>query len=143
MTHLSKRKLEKIHFERLVIEFIRSLERSFKQGKTKPVFFEFFTYTERAMFAKRLAVVAMLSKDIPPYVVSEVLNMSPSTVARMEIKYERGKYDGIIKYALGKKDIWAIVESILSAGGAMPPIAGGKRWKRMDKAIYDHNLLET
>jgi len=143
MPHLSKKKLTKTHFERLIREMIRSLERSFKQDKTKPVMFEFFTYTERAMFAKRLAVIAMLSKGVAPFTISEVLHMSPSTVNRMANKVEFGKYDMTIKYALGKKDIWKIIEDILTVGGAMPPLVGKSRWRRIDKFIKDVNLLET
>jgi len=143
MPHISKRKLGKKHFNKLVLELIRSLERSFKKGKTKSVFYEFFTYTERAMLAKRLAVIAMLSRKVSTYAIAEVLLMSPSTVDRMSFKYERGKYDGIIKHALGQKDIWVIVDSILTIGGLMPPRAGGKRWRKFDKSLYNQKLLET
>src|SRR3989344_6918774 len=113
MPHISKRKLSKTHFNKLVLELIKSMERSFKKGETKPVFYEFFTYTERAMLAKRLAVIAMLSRKVSTYAIAEVLLMSPSTVDRMSLKCERGKYDGIIKHALGQKDIWEIIDSIL------------------------------
>lgn len=143
MPHISKRKLNKAHFNQLISELVRSLERSFKNGQTKTVFYEFFTYTERAMFAKRLAVMAMLSRGVSNYAIAEVLCMSPSTVERMSLKHERGKYDAIIKHALGKKDIWEIIELILSGGGLMPPRAGGKRWKRFDKSLYDEKLLKT
>ena len=96
MPHISKRKLSKGHFNKLVLELLKSLERSFKKGETKPVFYEFFTYTERAMFAKRLAVIAMLSKRVSSYAIAETLHMSPSTIDRMSLKYERGKYEAII-----------------------------------------------
>src|SRR3989344_1134513 len=143
MPHISKRKLSKTHFNKLVLELIKSLERSFKKGETKPVFYEIFTYTERAMFATRLAVIAMLSQNISSYTISEVLRMSPSTIDRMSLKYERGKYELIIKYALGKKDMWAIINDILTVGGFMPPRVGGKRWRKFDKHIYNQRLLET
>ncbi len=127
----------------MISELIRSLERSFKKGKTKSVFYEFFTYTERAMLAKRLAVVAMLSQKISTYAIAEVLCMSPSTIDRMSLKYERGQYDGIIKYALGQKDVWEIIDDILTVGGLMPPRAGGKRWRKFNKVMYDEELLKT
>ena len=142
MPHLSKKKLNKKYFNQLVSEFVRSLERSFKNDKTRTVFYEFFTYTERAMFAKRLAIIAMLSRDISTYVIAETLHMSPSTVDRMALKYEYGKYNGIIKHALGKKDIWEIIDHILMAG-FMPPKVGGGRWKKLNKSFYDQKLLDT
>ena len=119
------------------------MERSFKKGETKPVFYEFFTYTERAMLAKRLAVIAMLSRKVSTYAIAEVLLMSPSTVDRMSLKCERGKYEAIIKHALGKKDVWGIIDSILTVGGFMPPRAGGKRWRKFDKSLYNQKLLDT
>ena len=143
MPHISKRKLNKEHFNKLISELTKSLERSFKNGETKSVFYEFFTYTERAMLAKRLAVIAMLSRGISSYTIAETLHMSSSTVDRMSLKYERGKYEAIIKYALGKKDIWEIINHILTAGGFMPPKVGGQRWRKFDKSIYDQRLLET
>lgn len=143
MPHISKRKIDKKNFERLIEEFIRSLERSFKQNKTKKVLFEFLTYTERTMLAKRLAVIAMLSKGVSTYAIADVLKMSPSTIDRMFLKYNKGKYKELIKHALGKKDIWEIINSILTGGGIMPPKVGGKRWRHLDKMIYDEKLLET
>ena len=143
MPHISKRKLNKEHFNKLVLELIKSLERSFKKGETKSVFYEFFTYTERAMLAKRLAVIAMLSKKISSYAVAETLHMSPSTVDRMSLKYKHGKYEAIIKYALGKEDIWETINQILTIGGLMLPKVGGKRWRKLDKSIYDQKLLES
>ncbi|MBI2674099.1 MAG: helix-turn-helix domain-containing protein [Candidatus Zambryskibacteria bacterium] len=143
MPHISKRKLSKKYFNKLVLELIRSLERSFKKSETKPVFYEFFTYTERAMLAKRLTVIAMLSRGVSNYTIADALHMSPSTVERMFLKYERGKYKAIIKYALGIKDIWEIVNDILTIGGFIPPRVGGKRWRKFDKLIYDQKLLKT
>src|SRR3989344_2550169 len=143
MPHISKRKLNKEHFNKLVLELTKSLERSFKKGETKSVFYEFFTYTERAMLAKRLAVIAMLSQNVSSYTISEVLHMSPSTIDRMSLKYERGKYESITKHALGKKDIWGIINDILTVGGFMPPRVGGKRWRKFDKSLYNQKLLET
>jgi len=143
MPHISKRKIPKEHLKHLQNELVRSFERSFKDLHTRAVFGEFFTYTEKIMFAKRLAVIAMLSKGISSFMISEVLAMSPATTARMSAKFEMGKYDSIIKKALGKKDIWDIIELMLSAGGIMPPIVGGKRWRSWDKAIYKENLKRS
>jgi len=143
MPHISKRKISKVHLRHLQNELVRSFERSFKDLHTQAVFNEFFTYTEKIMFAKRLAVIAMLSKGISSYMIAETLAMSPATTNRMSVKFEMGKYDHIIKKALGKKDIWNIIEFMLSAGGIMPPIVGGKRWRNWDRATYKENLKRT
>ncbi|OGJ04099.1 hypothetical protein A3G06_00050 [Candidatus Nomurabacteria bacterium RIFCSPLOWO2_12_FULL_46_14] len=143
MPHLSKRKLNLEHLRELERELVHSLERSFLKTKTRFVFNEFFTKTERIMFAKRLAVIAMLQKGISSYMIAEALFMSPSTTERMLLAYEQDKYQNIIKEALGKKDIWNIIESILNMGGILPPRYGGGRWRTIDKHIYKKNLKDS
>lgn len=140
MPHVSKKKLKSTDLEKLQLELVRSLERSFSKMKTNLVFSEFFTKTEIIMFAKRLAVIAMLEKGISTYMIAELLHMSPSTTERMSNEYENNKYKHIIKESLGKKDIWNIIENILNAGGAIPPKYGGGRWRMIDKQIYKKNL---
>ena len=114
MTHVSKQKIEKKYLDDLYTELVRSFERSFKKSKTKLVFNEFFTPTEKVMFAKRFAVVALLSRDVPLSKIAKVLGMSPVTIDLMSLKYESRKYDQLIKEALGKKDIWDILENLVS-----------------------------
>jgi len=143
MTHISKKKLNNNDFEKLYAELIHSFERSFKNNRTKNVFEEFLTQTEKVMLVKRLAVIAMLSKDIPIYTIAESLNMSPATVDRMSLKYEMGKYSSIIKYALGKKDIWDVIDHILSGGGIMPPKTGKGRWKNFDRSMREEKLMKN
>lgn len=75
--------------------------------------------------------------------IAEVLVMSPSTTERMLIEYEKGKYNYIIKEALGKKDIWELIEKILFIGGIMPPRSGGKRWRLVDRIIYKDKLKNS
>src|SRR3989344_8344296 len=114
MPHVSPRKLSDKHSESLYREFVRSLERCFDDGKGLYVLGQFFTRTEREMFAKRFAVMAMLEKKMPISVVAKVLKMSPVTVETMSAKHEAGRYEWILKSALGKKDIWEIIESIIT-----------------------------
>ena len=145
MPHISKKKLDKKVLDSFYSELVKSFDRSFNEIKSKQVFYEFFTYTEKIMFAKRLAVIAMLSKDLSTYAIAEALCMSPSTVERMSLNYENGKYASIERYALGKKDIWEIIESILTVGGIMPPRAGYHRWiiNRNKKSDYKEKLKNT
>jgi len=141
MPHISKKELKKEHFDKLYTEFMRSFERSFKKGDTKYVFNEFFTKTERIMFAKRLAVIALLSRNASIFTISDALSMSPSTIEKMSLKHEYKNYDHIIKSALGKKDIWDILELIFTVGDIMPPRVGKDRWKKLNKSLYDSNLI--
>jgi uncharacterized protein YerC len=143
MPHVSKKKLKSEHFNKLYGELIRSFERSFKNRRTKQVLGEFFTETEKIMFSKRLAVIALLSREASIPTIFEALAMSPSTIEKMSLKYEHGNYDQTIKSALGKKDIWNILELIFTAGGIMPPIVGKNRWKNINKLIHDEGLMKS
>jgi hypothetical protein len=60
MPHVSNNKLKDEDLRSLYKEFIYSLERSFSDGKSLAVMSQFFTRTEREMFAKRFAVIALL-----------------------------------------------------------------------------------
>src|SRR3989344_987708 len=140
MPHISPRKLEDKHLEALYREFTRSLERCFDDEKGLYVLGQFFTRTEREMFAKRFAVIAMLEKKVPVSVIAKTLKMSPVTIDVMSVKHESGKYEWIIKAALGKKDIWEIIENISTVGGIMPPRVGKGRWKHLNKSIRKDNL---
>jgi|SRR3990167_3896052 len=143
MPHVSNRKLNDKHSEALYKEFIRSLERCFDDEKGLYVLGQFFTRTEREMFAKRFAVIAMLDKRMPVSVIAKVLKMSPVTIETMAAKYEAGRYEWVLKSALGKKDIWEIIESIITVGGVMPPKTGKGRWKHWDKSIRKQTLRNS
>ena len=119
------------------------MERSFEDMKSGLVFSEFFTRTEKIMFAKRLAVIAMLKKGVSTYMISEALAMSPSTTERMRNAYEKGKYRHVAIHALGRKDIWDILEAILEGRGIVPPKYGKSRWRSLDRHLYKKNLRKT
>lgn len=143
MPHVSNRKLDEDHRKALYKEFVRSLEKCFDAEKGLYVLGQFFTHTEREMFSKRFAVIAMLSRLTPISVIAKVLKMSPVTVDTMSAKYEAGKYDWVVKAALGKKDVWEIIDRIVTVGGVMPPKAGKGRWKHWDKTIRKENLRKS
>ncbi len=132
MPHVSSKKLKKEHLQKLYNEFGLALEKSAKKSWTKFFLSSFLTRTEKIMLAKRFAVIYLLSKDVPTSYISEALGMSPSTIARMSVKYEVGKYSPLLK-AIRREDknIWEILEKILRAG--LPPIAGRGRWKFLYK----------
>lgn len=133
MPHVSKKKLNNQQIKRLEKELANSFEQAAANMKTADVFYEFFTFTEKIMFAKRLAVITMLKKGVSNYMISQALHMSPSTVERMSLNYEKGKYNNILKQALGRKNVWNIIENILDLGGILPPKFGKGRWRMLDK----------
>ena len=134
MPHISKKKIKKEHLQKLYGELSDVLERTARNSWTRLFLRDFLTKTEKIMLAKRFAVIYLLSEDVPHSYITESLGMSPTTIARMSLKYEIGKYSAILKIAKKeKRDIWSVLEKILRAG--LPPIAGRGRWK----FLYDHN----
>ncbi len=143
MPHISKTKLSQKHLDSLYNELIMTLERSTKKMKTKQVLDQLLTHTEKIMLTKRLGAIALLSKDTPVHDVANALWMSPSTINRMSIRFENKRYDSIIKNGLGKKDIWSILEEILTIGGSLPSKTDKNRWRGFNKAIRDEKLKKN
>ena len=133
MPHVSSNRLDDEKRKALYREFVKALEKAFDAEKGFGVMQEFLTFTEKEMFAKRLAVIALLKKNISVYKISSVLKMSRVTIDTMSAKYEAGRYDLIIRTALKEKGVLDIlddiVENLNTAGGLMPPYVGRRKYK--------------
>ncbi|PIZ86396.1 hypothetical protein COX94_00190, partial [Candidatus Nomurabacteria bacterium CG_4_10_14_0_2_um_filter_33_9] len=128
MPHISSKKLKKETLNRLYGEFGKAFEKSARKSGTKLFLGNLLTRTEKIMLAKRFAVIYLLSKKVPVSYIAESLLMSYSTVFRMSLKYDIGKYSSLLKTLEENKiDVWKILEKILRAG--LPPRAGRGRWK--------------
>ena len=77
MPHISKRKLEDKYVKDLFLEIVSVFEKAGKRGELKEVLRELLTSTEKIMLAKRLAVISMLSQNIPVHDIALSLAMSP------------------------------------------------------------------
>ena len=132
MPHISSKKLKKENLQKLYDEFNGALEKSAKKSWIKFFLNDFLTQTEKIMLAKRFAVIYLLSKEIPISYIAESLGMSYTTIFRMSLKYDIGKYSSLLSAIEQEKtDIWKILEKILRAG--LPPRAGRGRWKFLYK----------
>ncbi|PIQ66266.1 MAG: hypothetical protein COV96_02520 [Candidatus Zambryskibacteria bacterium CG11_big_fil_rev_8_21_14_0_20_42_18] len=134
MPHVSKRKLEEQHLRDLFLETVSVFERAGKRGELKQVLGQLLTPTEKVMLVKRLAVIAMLSQNIPIHDIADDLSMSPSTVDIMSLKFETENYSYIVERGLKETDIKDIVRMIQTVGGVMPPRGKG-RWKYLDDSL--------
>lgn len=132
MPHVSSKKLQKEHLQKLYAEFSIALEKSSRKSLAKAFLNDFLTKTEKIMLAKRFAVIYLLSQDVPHTYIAESLYMSPATISRMSLKHDIGKYSSLLKATRSEnKDMWVILEKILKAG--LPPRAGRGRWKFLYK----------
>lgn len=132
MPHISPKKLKKETLNKLYGELGRAFEKSVRKSRTKFFLGDLFTHTEKIMFAKRFAVICLLSEGVPFSYIYESLHMSPTTLHKMSLQYEIGKYSELLASIKEEKtDIWKILEKILRAG--LPPRVGRGRWKFLYK----------
>ena len=128
MPHVSSKKLKKETLNKLYDQFGKTLEKSSRKSGTKFFLGDLLTRTEKIMLAKRFAVIYLLAQGVPTSYIAESLGMSYTTILKMSLKYDIGKYSSLLKTIEKEKtDIWKILEKILRAG--LPPIVGRGRWK--------------
>ena len=85
MPHVSKRKLDEKYVQDLFLEIVSVFEKAGRRGELRQVLSQLLTPTEKIMLAKRLAVISMLSQDIPIHDIAGSLSMSPSTIDIMSL----------------------------------------------------------
>lgn len=115
MPHVSKKKLDHEVLE-ILLNQLYGVFKIAGNKKSLAVFTEdLFTKTEKTMFAKRLAAILLLNKGTPQHVISNKLNMSPSTIARLSFGIDTGQYNGIIMVTKNKSEeiIDVLLETIL------------------------------
>lgn len=129
MPHVSKEPLEKKLYDKLFLELQKAIVKSDK--KSANIFmYSVLSETERTMFTKRFAIIILLSQGLSNYEIWNQLKLSPSTVARIKLSYEKGRYDELLGLIKGKKKIqfMNILEVLLSGG--LPPRTA-ERWKHV------------
>lgn len=130
MPHVSKRKLDPKTTDKIFKKLVIILERAQSKQKFVAVLDEILTKTEKIMLAKRLAIAILLFGDTPQHRIADALLVSPTTVSKIALQVEIGKYDSIKNIAIREKiDLEKVVWLFLTAGGILPPRAGGKYWR--------------
>ncbi len=126
MPHISKKLLEKdkfFHIHKQLYKVVNDLVRS---GKTKTLFDDLLTKTEKIMLSKRLAVIVMLDNKESIYAIENILKVSSSTVGRMSYAYERGMYRDLLKEIRTQNSFWNQLKKII------PPKVGRDRFKNFN-----------
>lgn len=129
MPHVSRKRLPKDAYGAVLQEFFKMFLGLKATRRDKDFLYEFFTKTERIMFAKRLAILALLLKGAPPYHIRLRLNVSPSTVARMQVAIQNKKFprlEAVLKDKLAIRGFWEELERALYMG--MPPLGRKNDW---------------
>ncbi|MFA6397227.1 MAG: hypothetical protein WDK96_00045 [Candidatus Paceibacterota bacterium] len=131
MPHISKNKISSKLYEKIFLKLISILEKAGNKNYLNLVIRELFTKTEKIMLAKRLAIILMISDNIPQHRVVEILKVSPSTVAKISLQVDVGKHKRLLEISkIEKIDLEKIVWKILTFNGVMPPKTGKKYWRQ-------------
>lgn len=134
MPHVSSQKLDSTLLEKLFNKLVTTFEKAQSKKSLQLLVDEILTSTEKVMIAKRLAVILMLSGDTPQHKIADVLKVSPTTVVKMSLAVEIGKFDSILRISKQEKmDIEKLVWNILTVGGIMPPKIGRKYWRKYSR----------
>ena len=83
MTQLSKNPIHKDIYYSIRDDFLWVLSSFHSQDETKSFFYDFFTKTERDMFAKRLATALLIRKGYEWRDIQFLLHVSTATISRI------------------------------------------------------------
>ncbi len=131
MPHISKHKVSDSVKQDLE-EYLTALVASAGSNTRKLVFRELFTNTERIMIAKRIMILFLIEKRTATHTISEILRVSPSTVARFEGLTQQGTYKKTIAW-LQRKEIGKPIIQLLTALASVPFKAQHKSLSQLTK----------
>ena len=90
MTQISKRPVDKDVYYSIRDDFLWVLQSIRNPQDVKAFYYDFFTKTERLMFAKRLAVAMMLYQNFSYDEIVYILHVSTSTINRVSEWLDKG-----------------------------------------------------
>ncbi len=96
MARISKYKLRNEVLDKLFGLFFEIIGNQDDKNKFNEIIKGVFSYNERVMFAKRIAIIYLLLKNIDFHNICMALNVSSSTVAKFKLLIEN-KHDGLIE----------------------------------------------
>lgn len=90
MPHVSPKQFNKKVLQQLYdILFSSITSKNVTQKQQRLAFAELLTSTEKIMLGKRLATIYMLSRGISAYRTGKVLQLSPTTTTKLQIRLEK------------------------------------------------------
>lgn len=127
MTRVSKRLIKDSEFKKVFDKFIDILYLSKSKKETFLFIREFFSPTERIMFAKRIGIICMVIDEIPDRTIADSLSVSTSTVGRVIEKYEKGEYKYLSSLIKNNKE--GLLDLLEQIYFIIPPKVGRKRYR--------------
>lgn len=136
MPHVSKRKMDADLFDSISVQLSKIFKLSNDKELTASLMDEIFTGTEQVMLAKRLASILLLRRNVPQHIICEKLKMSPSTIARLSLDINRGKYQTV--FEIIKKDRNKILDILVEILVDSIPCPVGNRRSWPGSMYRDH-----
>ena len=129
MAHISKKKLSEQTERALKNKLVDMIRIIGKDRSVSHSLNELLTFTEGVMLAKRLGIIYLIHKEYSILDICETLNVSTSTVLRMQKIADRGGYKSLEKVFRRLEPTLLDVIQILLA--SVPSKVGKGRWKHM------------
>lgn len=137
MPHISKKELSSKILKQIQHDFKYLL---YSEKNRIEIFENLLTETEYIMLAKRLAMVLLLTKDTQQSVIALKIQVSKSTVSRLALDYENGRFDAFKRYLKknikNEEELFKSLEKILTLG--LPRYASMR-----DRAEWIHGKKNT
>jgi Trp operon repressor len=127
MPHISKNSLNKKTEADIKQTFSMVLSNIIKEDEMNEFLNSLLSPTENLMFSKRLAIVLLLSEDIPASKIASVLHVTRETVARVELLYQvkPNGYKTALKKINNQKIINELKKALLKLAGYSIRAASG------------------
>src|SRR3989344_691499 len=123
MVHISKKKLAPRTINALSDFFLVAIVHARTKRDAHALVSELFGPEERALLAKRFAIIAMLVGGYSTMQIADMLKVSPNTVARIWQNLKKGQYPHVARYAKNNRKNFE-GESFMDALGMLLSVGG-------------------
>jgi uncharacterized protein YerC len=141
MTQVSKYPLDKTIEKEIFQKFQQSISVLRDANSVAAFFSDFFTDTERIMFAKRLTVAVLLMRGKKAKEIKSVLNVSNSTTGTVTawLKNANPKTRAILEHVIKKSDWESLIDTFEGFLDSLPP-RYGTNWSRVGRERRERRM---
>ena len=147
MSQVSKYPLSKDIYDRIFEIFLKTLINVKDKNEGRNLLKDFFTPTERMMFAKRLGIALLLEKNYDYQTIRGILKVSSGTIASVNLarKYGNQGYNKFIEKILKDEQITGFLEEIVLKLVSLPASGtkGSGAWKQAEKELIKRKKKRT
>ena len=139
MSQVSKYPISKNVYDRIFEIFLKTLINVRDKNEGRNLLKDFFTPTERIMFAKRLGIALLLERNYNYQTIRNILKVSSGTTASVNLarKYGNQGYNKFIEKILKDEQISGFLEEIALKLVSLPASGtkGSGPWKQAKRVL--------